>query len=334
MDCFARRLAMTGGVVILADWCEGTEISAGFVAGLDELEGLRMSRGKKFSYWVQALLARALMGGLGWLPLDAASWAGGFLARVVGPMTGAHKTAASNLTAAFPEKSEAEIAGILRGMWDNIGRTVAEYPHLVRLMDDASRVEILDPAGAGERFREDGIGGMLLGMHAGNWELSALPGLRAGIAARHFYRAPNNPYVDAMVHRYRSALGQEGYIRKGAAGARQAAKLLQGGGHIGMLVDQKQDEGIAVPFFGRDAMTTVAPAAFARRMNVPIAAARVVRVGGARFRIFVQEIVVDRTADRDADVVTTTRRISQVMEGWIREYPEQWFWVHRRWPKG
>ena len=292
-----------------------------------------MSRGEKFSYWLQALLARALMGGLGFLPLDAASGFGGFLARLVGPLTGAHKTAAKNLRLAFPDKADAEIVRILRGMWDNIGRTVAEYPHLKRLADDPERVVIFDPERLGERMREDGVGGMLIGMHAANWELSTLPGQRAGVRARHFYRAPNNPYVDEMLAKYRAAIGREGFIRKSGLGAREAVKLLKGGGHIGMLVDQKQDEGITVPFFGRDAMTTTAPATFARRMNLPIGAARVVRLKGAYFRIFVEEVPVEKTADRDADIVATTRRISAMVERWIREHPEQWFWVHRRWPK-
>ena len=292
-----------------------------------------MSRGEQFSYWLQALLARGVMGGLGLLPLDAASWFGGFLARRVGRLTAAQQTAAKNLALAFPEKSAAEIGKILDGMWDNIGRTLAEYPHLDRLAKDVERVLISDPGGMTDRMREDGIGGLLLGMHGANWELSALPSARAGMRARHFYRAPNNPYVDAMLAKYRRAIGPEGFIRKGSAGAREALQLLRGGGHIGMLVDQKQDEGITVPFFGRDAMTTTAPATFARRMNLPIGAARVVRLKGAYFRIFVEEVPVEKTADRDADIVATTRRISAMVERWIREHPEQWFWVHRRWPK-
>jgi len=307
---------------------------AGFAVGLDGLHAAGMTRGERFSYWLQAFLARVLMGGLGFLPLDAASWVGGGLARGVGPWTGAHKTAARNLRLAFPEKGEAEIAGILREMWDNIGRTMAEYPHLARLTHEVGRVEIFDPGGVGVRMRDDGVGGLLIGMHGGNWELSALPGHRAGVRARHFYRAPNNPYVDAMLARYRAAIGAEGFIRKGGAGAREALKLLKGGGHIGMLVDQKQDEGIAVRFFGRDAMTTTAPAAFARRMNLPIGAARVVRLKGAHFHVFVEEVRVERTEDMEADIVATTGRISAMIERWIREYPEQWFWVHRRWKKG
>ncbi len=292
-----------------------------------------MARVDRFTYWLQAVAAQAGMALFGALPLDTASRFGGFLARKIGPLTGAHKTALSNLAHAFPEKTQAERQTIITAMWDNIGRTIAEYPHLGTLTHDPTRVTIADPQNAGQRLAQDGIGGLLLGMHAGNWELSALPGMRAGLAARHFYRAPNNPYVDAMLIKYRRAIEQEGFIPKGAAGAKLALKLLKSGVHIGMLVDQKQNEGIPVRFFGRAAMTTTAPAAFARRLNLPIAAAGVTRLQGARFSIRVEPVDGIRTADADADITAMTQRISDMLERWIRENPGQWFWVHRRWPK-
>jgi KDO2-lipid IV(A) lauroyltransferase len=286
------------------------------------------------SYRLQAAGAYALMGVFGVLPLDAASWLGGLLGRRLGPFFGAHRVAVRNLERAMPEKSAAERAAILTGMWDNLGRTVAEYPHLGALLDDVLRVEVFDPANLCARLRDDGLGALLLGMHYGNWELLTVPGYRAGLAQRHFYRAPNNPYVDRLLVKLRGVLRQEGFIPKGAPGARVAVALLRKGEHIGMLVDQKLDEGIAVPFFGRDAMTTTAPAALARRMDVPIVAARVVRQGrSARFKVFVYAFEVAKTENREAVVVVTTGQINRWFEGWVREYPEQWFWVHRRWPK-
>jgi KDO2-lipid IV(A) lauroyltransferase len=288
---------------------------------------------KDFFYRLQAYAARAAMALFRALPVDAASWLGGRIARTFGPLTRAQKTAVENLRRAMPEHTEPERRKIIEAMWDNIGRTVGEYPHLGRLMTDTQRVEIIDPAGLADKLRDDGIGALLVGMHYGNWELSTVPGFRAGMVQRHFYRAPNNPYVNDMLIGLRQAMQQEGYLAKGAEGARQAVALLRKGTHLGMLVDQKQDEGIAAPFFGRDAMTTTAPAALARRVGVPIAAAQVVRLQGARFRIFVHEFDVAKTADREADVIVTTKQINTRLESWVRDHPEQWFWVHRRWPK-
>ncbi len=286
-----------------------------------------------FNYRLQAYAARAVMALFRALPLDAASWLGGWIARRVGPLTSAHKTAVQNLRLAMPQLDDAAQRKTIAGMWDNIGRTVGEYPHLGRLITDTKRVEIIDPDGVANRLRDDGIGALLVGMHYGNWELCAAPGFRAGLAQRIFYRAPNNPYVNEILIALRQAIQREGYIPKGAEGARQAVSLLRNGTHLGMLVDQKQDEGIAVPFFGRDAMTTTAPAVFARRLNVPIAAAQVLRLGGARFRIFVHEFDVAKTEDREADIIAITTQINTRLESWVRDHPEQWFWVHRRWPK-
>ncbi len=285
------------------------------------------------SYRIQAIGARALMLIFRILPLDTASWFGGWLARTLGPLTGAHKTAVRNLAAAMPEYDDAARAKIIADMWDNIGRTVGEYPHLGALINDARRVEVVDPGQLAAQIRDDGIGALMIGMHYGNWELCTVPGHRAGFKQYHFYRAPNNPYVDAMLGDLRKALHQEGFLAKGSDGARQAVVLLKKNFHIGMLVDQKQDEGIPAPFFGRDAMTTTAPAALARRLDVPIVAARAIRQNGAYFKIMVHEFEIAKTDDRQADVITTTKQINAMLEDWVREYPSQWFWVHRRWPR-
>ncbi|MDE8349318.1 MAG: lauroyl acyltransferase [Acidocella sp.] len=285
------------------------------------------------SYRLQGMAARLLMQFFRMLPLDTASWAGGKLARTLGPLTSAHKTATKNLGRAMPELSEAVRAAILNGMWDNIGRTTAEYPHLGKLIDDPLRVEVIDPGNLAKHIRDDGIGALMIGMHFGNWELGTVPGHRVGFQQYHFYRAPNNPYVDALLNKLRAPLQQGGYLPKGSNGARQAVVLLKKNFHIGMLVDQKQDEGIPVLFFNRPAMTTTAPAALARRLNIPVVAAQVVRQNGAYFKIYVQQLEIAKTQDREADVVITTKQINDLLEGWVRQHPEQWFWVHKRWPR-
>ncbi len=285
------------------------------------------------SYRLQNFAARSLMGFFGLLPLDAASWLGGWIARKLGPITSAHKTAVKNIARAMPELGDATRAKIITGMWDNIGRTTAEYPHLGRLMDDTSRVEVIDPHNIIATLRDDGIGAILIGMHYGNWELSTLPGHRGHLKQYHFYRPPNNPYVAEMLQKLRGPMQQEGYLQKGSEGARQAVALLKKHAHIGMLIDQKQDEGIPAPFFGRDAMTTTAHAALARRLNVPMVADRVIRTTGAHFKIYVHDVSVIHTGDRDADIATTTKQINTLLESWIRERPDLWFWVHRRWPR-
>ena len=284
-------------------------------------------------YRIEALAARAALALFGALPVDAASAVGGWLGRRIGPLLTAHRTARRNLRRAFPEMSDADIARTLVRMWDNLGRVAAEYAHLETIANDPARVQIIDPDGIAAGLRDDSKGSLMVSAHFGNWELALLPSYRAGLNQVSFYRAPNNPFVSVLVQRLRGRLGAGRFLPKSAEGARQALAMLKVGAHIAMLVDQKQNEGIAVPFFGRDAMTTPAPAAFAQRMRVPIVAAKVERVDGARFRITAFGVEQAQSGDRRADVAETTRRINALFEGWIRARPEQWFWVHRRWPE-
>jgi KDO2-lipid IV(A) lauroyltransferase len=123
-------------------------------------------------------------------------------------------------------------------------------------------------------------------------------------------------------------------IPKGREGAAQMLRLMRQGLHFGAMMDQKLNEGIAVPFFGHDAMTATAPVEIALRTGGPIVPVRCVRLPDSRFRIEVlPPLAFGRTEDRKADTMRILRQINEIMEGWIREYPEQWFWLHRRWPK-
>ena len=121
---------------------------------------------------------------------------------------------------------------------------------------------------------------------------------------------------------------------KGAQGARAALKHLAGGGSLGLLVDQKMNDGIAVPFFGRPAMTAPAMAQFALRFRIPVAPVHAERLGPARFRMVCEApLAAPDTGDRQADVLALTLAVNQTLERWIRADPASWLWLHRRWPK-
>ena len=147
------------------------------------------------------------------------------------------------------------------------------------------------------------------------------------------YRGLNNPWLDRLLGRYRAALGSR-YHAKGATAARAMVAALKRGDSVGILVDQKLNEGIALPFFGRDAMTSTAPAKLALRFRAPVLCIRLERLGGANFRLTVRPpLPLPDSGDADADTESVTRQINAVVEGWIRERPEQWLWLHRRWPR-
>jgi KDO2-lipid IV(A) lauroyltransferase len=281
---------------------------------------------------IEACGAALFFAAMGALPIDAASALGGALARHIGPRLGISKRARRNLSAALPELSAPEIERVLRGMWDNLGRVVAEYPHLrrVRVFPPGGRVETsgiehLDRAIAAGRPV------IIFGGHLGNWEIAARAAGQYGIDVAQIYRAANNKLVDQMIARFRGA-GSE-FIPKGAIASRRALAALRRGAHLTLLVDQKLNDGIAVPFFGRPAMTAPALALLALHFDCAVLPARVERLLGAHFRLTIHPpLQLPKGGERAADVATLMETVNRTLETWIRERPEQWFWLHSRWP--
>jgi len=284
------------------------------------------------AYRLQASGAVLLAAGFGALPLDTASALGGKLARRGGPVLGISKRARLNLAAAMPELSAADCEQIVRGMWDNLGRVAAEYPHLrhIRVFEPGGRVE----TGGFEhvdRARAAGRRMIFFSGHLANWEIAALAAGQYGIDIAQIYRAANNPLIDRLVARLRGEIGE--LIPKGALGSRRAVAALRRGGHLSMLVDQKLNDGIAVPFFGRPAMTAPALALLALHYDCDVLPARVERLRGAHFRLTIcPPLDLPKSGDRAADVLALMTAVNATLEAWIRERPEQWFWLHRRWP--
>ncbi len=146
-----------------------------------------------------------------------------------------------------------------------------------------------------------------------------------------FYRAPDNPMVDALLREMRDVDQGLSLFPKGAVGARQALKHLMKGGTLGLLADQKLNEGLELTFFGQPAMTTSAPADLALRFNCPLIPVQVERLGPCRFRVVVEKPLQDPgTGDRLQDVRTLTIAVNARIEAWIRERPGEWLWLHRR----
>jgi KDO2-lipid IV(A) lauroyltransferase len=286
---------------------------------------------RRFRYPVEAALVGLLFALLRMLPIDWASALGGAVGRLLGPRLAASRKALRNIARAFPETDEAARRAILRGAWDNLGRTMAEYPHLGTITRDwDSRVEMV----GAEHLRAlaaDGRPGLCITAHLGNWELAALACAKAGLDITIVYRAPNNPAVDRLLARARGPL-QGMLVPKGRSAAKELIATLRRGGHAGLLVDQKQNEGLPIPFFGRDAMTGTVVADLALRYRAPVVPIQVVR-RGARFRIEAfAPLELPDSGDRTADLAETLRRFNRLVEDWVRAHPGQWLWQHRRWP--
>jgi KDO2-lipid IV(A) lauroyltransferase len=286
---------------------------------------------------MQALALRGLVVALQRLKPEQSSNLGAWVARRLGPMLPVSRIADDNLRQAFPELAEAERHNIIRGVWDNLGRNVTELPHLAALRRSTTGPgwEIAGEEHI-EAIRAAGGQALFFSGHLGNWEMILPIAASLGLHVSGFYRAASNARTNAVIQRLREkALGQNvTMFAKGQDGARAALLHLRGGGSLGLLVDQKMNDGIAVPFFGRMAMTAPALARFALRFRMPIVPIRIIRLGPARFRLVCEPpLVIALTGDSTADTYAISLAMNATLERWIREDPSSWLWLHRRWPK-
>ena len=287
---------------------------------------------------LEAFAARVTIRLLRALSPVQASNLGAAVCRLIGPMLPVSRVADSNLRLAMPELDRAARRRTVRGVWENLGRTVGEFPHIASLRKDT-------PSGPGwEMIGEDVLhaqaerGGpaIFVSGHIANWEMLPPAVAHYGMRFSSMYRAAGNPLIDRMIRDLRDeAMGSQiPLFAKGAKGARAALAHVGKGGYLGLLVDQKMNDGVEARFFGHPAMTAPALAAMALRYGVPVIPGHVERVGPARFRLICEPpLILPDSGDRRQDQIALTQTVNDVLERWIRERPESWLWLHRRWPK-
>ena len=244
-----------------------------------------------------------------------------------------------SLAAAFPEKNAAEIEEILRGAWDNLGRIGAEFAHIDRLWDydtkSGSRSGRILESSVSEkiaiRLRDDGKPALIFAAHLGNWELAAVAAKSYGVDSTVLYRRPNVGAIsEAIIELRGGCMGK--LIPTGMQAPLALAEALNGGSHVAMLVDQYAVNGVPVKFFGRHTLANPLIARLARNIECPIHGIRIVRHRGNHFQLHLtEEITPPRDADGKIDIQGTMQVITDVVECWVREHPEQWLWLHRRW---
>jgi len=267
-----------------------------------------------------------------------ANFAGAFL-RKVGPLFKEHRLGREQLRAAFPEKTDAELETILAGVWDNLGRIVVEFAHLDEFCVEGFGKPTADvityPPESQERYDWImGSGKATIGFaaHLANWELPGVGAKLIGVKSAVLYRRPNIDAVRDVIVKLREPLMGE-LIPTGLDAPVRLGRLLQAGVHVGMLADQHYTRGIEVTFFGRPCLANPLIAMLARQTELPIFGMRVVRKtdGNSFWGEIVGPVEAARDTNGRVDIKGTTQAITNVIEGWVRQYPEQWLWLHRRW---
>jgi KDO2-lipid IV(A) lauroyltransferase len=272
------------------------------------------------------------------LPRRAAPFVGGAIAGFVGArLSQQHARAMSrNLAIAFPELSSQATAALQRRIWQHFGRVLSHLTHLPRTLRRPGFGGVIEVEGA-EYLAEAARSGkfLLVGAHFGHWELIGCHAALAGYPLSGLYTPEPNPWIDRMIRflRRRGSAGSR-LIARGPNAVRQMMDSLKQGNGLFIIVDRRVDDGAWLPFFGKLAQTTTAPARLARRFDCPILLGRAVLLPKGRYRIsYYKPLRPDLSREADADVLAMTQVINDAFEAWIREYPEQWFCMKRRWPK-
>ena len=276
----------------------------------------------------------AYMRHFGNMPIDRASDAGADWLVNLGPLSSAHTTALRNLRLAFPNETEPWRRDVARAMWAGIGRTVAELPHLPEIdaYQEGSRITV-ENAERLDAIRDSGKGAVFISGHFANWELMPVAIAQRPVPCQMTYRPANNPLIDARIMAIRANYGAKLQSAKGVEGGIGLMRSLARGYSVALMNDQKYNEGVEAPLFGHNCMTADGPTRLARRFNAVLQPMSVKR-DGARFHAVVHEPLPVEPGEPDQTAVpASVRRINAFIEARIREAPEQWFWVHRRWPK-
>jgi KDO2-lipid IV(A) lauroyltransferase len=278
---------------------------------------------KKLRYLFEALLVHILMFIFRILPVDIASGLGGFIGRSVAYRFSVTRKAKRHIKKCL-HTSEDETNRIAKEMWGNLGRLFAEYPHLPELY--MTRTKLVGTENLSELLKSTNSPAVFFSGHLANWEVSAPALLQKNIGGDLIYRTPNNPYVKNILDKCRSMDGALKTHPKSAQGMRQVMMALKEGRRIGILIDQKYNQGIEVPFFGIPAMTSLAFIQLARKFNCPLIPVQIERIKGANFRV-----TIHKPMDLSKDDNTLITEAHTMLEDWIRQAPAHWLWLHRRW---
>ncbi|HEV2492897.1 MAG TPA: lysophospholipid acyltransferase family protein [Terriglobia bacterium] len=284
----------------------------------------------RVEYWAVA----GVLGLLGWLPHRAARGVCGALAALAywfWPRL--RHVGLFNLRLAFPEWTERQRRRVLRGVFRNFGRMLADFARFPQLScANIERLIIYDGFEHYAQAREQGKGVIFLTAHFGNWELSSFAHGLYGYPLNFAVRKMDNPLLDELINRVRCLSG--GHAIEKNDFARQALRALKQGEALGILMDTNMlaAEGVFVDFFGRSASTTTGPARIARKTGAPLVLGLAIWDTKLRkYRLRFEPVEWIHREDPEEEILVNTANFTRLIEEYVRRYPDQWLWVHRRW---
>ena len=287
---------------------------------------------KKIQYKLEYYLVIGLLFFMKLIPISLSSYIFSRIFYFLGRFSKANKVLKNNLKLIYKDKlTYHKLKNIEKGVWYNLGANFAEFPFINKFTEQQKqeRIKIFGLENISE-YRKNKVPFLVVGGHFGNWELMTYIGANFLHHTVIFYRAAKNPYINQLIKKIR-ALDNITFVASNKENRMGILRAIKNKHNLGMLIDQKICEGIKVPFCGEPAFTTDVMAKLALEYQYPIVPIRVLREEHARFNIRIYPPIPISEHDT---IESLTIKANKVLEEWVYENPEQWFWVHNRWKPG
>ena len=263
------------------------------------------------------------------LGLKISSYLSGKLIEFLGPLFRSKKTIISNIQRAVPLIDSQKIDKIKKDMWNNYGRTLAEYMFFKDFRNNNFTSNIkLEGKEILEQIKHEKTPVIFISGHFSNFELMAMQIEKSGVNLAAIYRPLNNIFLNVIMERIRKKYICKNQIKKGTGGVRELLRLYKKGYSIALMIDQRVTQGIKSKFFDEDAFTTTIPAQFVKKFNCKIVPIYIERFNGTNFKIKVEKPII---FSKDVSTEKITRNLNIWLEKMILKNPGKWIWSHNRW---
>ena len=254
----------------------------------------------------------------------------GKILTILGPLFRSKKISLSNLSIAFPNMSNEDKEKIIKKMWSNYGKILAEYMFMNNFrkkMKFSENIKIENQAEL-EKLKNDKSPVIFVSGHFNNFELMAMHIEKSGIDLAAIYRPLNNKFLNPIMEKIRKKYICKNQIKKGISGTKKILQHFKMGKSIALMIDQRVSEGIQCDLFGQKALTTTIPAQFVKKFNTKIVPIYIERINLTKFRLKVFKPLVFK---KEETIDTITLELNKILEKMITKNPEQWIWTHDRW---
>ena len=282
-----------------------------------------------FKYFIQFILVVPLFLFFKLTGLNIASFLGGKLFEIIGPLFRSKDVIHSNIKKAFPRISLKDTKKITKQMWNNYGRVFSEYMFIQNFRNNLFKSHItIKGQEILKNIKENNKPVIFISGHLSNFELMAMTIEKFGIKLAAIYRPLNNHFLNILMERIRKKYICKYQIRKGIGGLREIVKLNKSGFSTALMIDQRVSQGIKSNFFNHLAFTTTIPAQLVKKYNYPIVPLSIERFDGTKFKITVQKPIHFSKQNSEKEI---TEKLNNLLEKMILINPGQWIWSHNRW---